>query len=137
MVFRIVRGACWALVWLVALGCVAWAFGALHCDFPVWKNAAAWTFVALVLAAVIFSPGRILLNGKGDEMMYERGTIETGGLPFAELKKRALIDAAAKAAGDSPDFSRLIREGRPGFASPSGCAGDNKTRAQIGPLDQH
>lgn len=59
---------------------------------------------------------RILLNGKGDEMMYERGLIVTGGLPFAELKKRALIDAAAKAAGDSPDFSRLIREGRPGFS---------------------
>lgn len=48
-------------------------------------------------------------------MMYERGTIDTAGLPFDELKKRALIDDAAKAAGDSPDFSHLIRKGRPGF----------------------
>lgn len=69
---------------------------------------------------------RILLNGKGDEMMYECGTIETGGLPFSELKKRALIDDAAKAAGDSPDFSRLIREGRPGFVVPLSATGETK-----------
>src|SRR4029077_20650797 len=35
---------------------------------------------------------RILLNGKGDELMYERHVIVTGGLPFAELKTRSLID---------------------------------------------
>ena len=29
---------------------------------------------------------RILLNGKGDELMFERGALATGGLPFAELK---------------------------------------------------
>jgi len=56
---------------------------------------------------------RILLNGKGDELMYERHFIVTGGLPFAELKARSLIDTRARAANDSPDFSRLIREGLP------------------------
>jgi Domain of unknown function (DUF4105) len=56
---------------------------------------------------------RILLNGKGDEMMYERHLLVTGGLPFAELKARSLIDARAKAANDSPDFSKLIRVGMP------------------------
>lgn len=339
LLVRILRGACWAFAWLVALGCTAWAFGALHFDFPVWKSATAWTFVVIVLAAVVFLRGawrklgavflgfvlvliwwrtlqptndadwqpdvaqpawadingdeitlhnvrncdyrsntdytakwetrtvrlsqitgvdiaidywgspwiahpivsfqfadslpvcfsietrvkngqayspigglyrsyeliyivsgerdvirlrtnyrnediylyrmtftaeqarerfleylrvlnelrerprwyneittncttsiraqtpkgqrlpldwRILLNGKGDEMMYERGTIETGGLPFAELKKRALIDDAAKAAGDSPDFSRLIRKDRPGFTALSGAMGETK-----------
>jgi hypothetical protein len=29
---------------------------------------------------------RILLNGKGDEMLFERGALATGGLGFAELK---------------------------------------------------
>jgi hypothetical protein len=58
---------------------------------------------------------RILLNGKGDELMYERHTIATAGLPFAELKQRALIDSAAKLANDASDFSRRIRENRPGF----------------------
>jgi len=58
---------------------------------------------------------RILLNGKGDELMFERGTIAAVDLPFAELKTRALIDPAAQAADDAPDFSRRIRENRPGF----------------------
>ena len=58
---------------------------------------------------------RILLNGKGDELMFERGALATEGLPFAELKTRALINAAAKAADATPDFSRLIRTGLPGF----------------------
>lgn len=58
---------------------------------------------------------RLLANGKGDEMMYERGQIVTAGLPFADLKRRAHINESARAATASPDFSRLIRQGRPGF----------------------
>ncbi len=58
---------------------------------------------------------RLLVNGKGDELMYERKAILTDGLPFDELRKRALINTAARAANDSPDFSELIRTDRPGF----------------------
>jgi hypothetical protein len=61
---------------------------------------------------------RILLNGKGDELMYERHFIVSDGLPFAELKSRSLIDTRARAANDSPDFSQLIRVGLPGLAQP-------------------
>lgn len=61
---------------------------------------------------------RILVNGKGDEMLYERKAIRTAGLPFAELKQRVHINAAARAANDSPDFSKLIRAGVPGMDSP-------------------
>jgi hypothetical protein len=61
---------------------------------------------------------RILLNGKGDELLYEDRALVTGGLPFAELKSRSLIDTRARAANDFPDFSKLIREGLP-FAVPS------------------
>jgi hypothetical protein len=56
---------------------------------------------------------RMLLNGKADEMLYERHAIATGGLPFAELKKRSLINTHAIAADRDPDFSHLIREGLP------------------------
>jgi hypothetical protein len=56
---------------------------------------------------------RILLNGKGDELMYERHLIVTGGFPFAELKAHSLINARAKAADASSDFSQLIRVGLP------------------------
>jgi hypothetical protein len=56
---------------------------------------------------------RILLNGKADELLYEHGALMTGGLPFAELKAQSLINARAKAADASPDFSELIRVGLP------------------------
>jgi hypothetical protein len=58
---------------------------------------------------------RLLVNGKADELMYERKTIETGSLPFVELKRRALINSAAQAANHAADFSTRIREGRPGM----------------------
>src|SRR5947208_4216164 len=56
---------------------------------------------------------RILLNGKGDELLYQDRALVTGGLPFAELKAQSLINARAKAADASPDFSELIRVGMP------------------------
>jgi len=56
---------------------------------------------------------RLLLNGKADEMLYERHNVATGGLLFAELKERSLINQRARAADQDPDFSRLIREGLP------------------------
>jgi hypothetical protein len=58
---------------------------------------------------------RMLLNGKSDEMLFERQTIATGALPFEELKKRVLINPVAQAVGDSANFSSQIRKGRPGF----------------------
>ncbi|RYD19823.1 MAG: DUF4105 domain-containing protein, partial [Verrucomicrobiaceae bacterium] len=58
---------------------------------------------------------RILLNGKGDEMLYERGALVTAGLPFAELKRRSLVNDAARAADTDPDFSTRIRANGPSF----------------------
>ena len=57
---------------------------------------------------------RILLNGYIDQMAYDEGRL-AGNLPFDELKRRAHINAAAKAADQAPDFSRRIRLDRPGF----------------------
>lgn len=56
---------------------------------------------------------RIIVNGFLDEMMYERGTVDTT-LPFAELKQRSYINHAAQAADKNLDFSRQIRKGVPG-----------------------
>ena len=58
---------------------------------------------------------QFLLNGTLDALMYDRGRLVTGGLPFPELKQREHINAAGHAAGNSPDFSALIRVGRVGF----------------------
>ena len=48
---------------------------------------------------------RILLNGKGDELLYERGFIDRS-LPFGELKARSLVNPQAKAAGAPRLISR-------------------------------
>lgn len=57
---------------------------------------------------------RLLLNGKGDEYAYEQGRLKSK-LPFKEFKSQAHINAAARAADQSAEFSRLVREGREGF----------------------
>ena len=56
---------------------------------------------------------RILVNGRGDELLYERERIDTS-MPFPELKKRSDITEKAKAADDALDFSARIRVGLPG-----------------------
>jgi hypothetical protein len=56
----------------------------------------------------------VLLNGRAPEMLYRGGNF-AGHLPFAELKEQALINPAANALDDSPDFSRRIRLNRAGF----------------------
>ena len=53
---------------------------------------------------------RILMNGYVDELLYERGIIDTSR-PFAEVKASSLIDARARAADHDPAFSRRIRDG--------------------------
>ncbi len=58
---------------------------------------------------------RMLANGYGDEMLYERGRIATN-LPFAELKTRSHINDRARTADKEADFSRLIRQGVPNIA---------------------
>jgi Domain of unknown function (DUF4105) len=71
--------------------------------------------------AVATAPGkpppwdwRILINGFADQMLYERGDF-AGQLPFADLRRQALINEKAKAADHDPEFSRRIRESLVGF----------------------
>ena len=52
---------------------------------------------------------RTLLNGQGDEMLFERGQLVDGGLTFSELKARSLINERARTALDAPDLSNRIR----------------------------
>ena len=57
---------------------------------------------------------RMLVNGYGNEMLYERGAIMTN-LPLAELKRRSHVNARARAGDQSTEFSQLIRQGLPGI----------------------
>jgi hypothetical protein len=64
-----------------------------------------------------FDP-RVLFSGEADEMLYEHGLL-AGSLPFAELRAQSRINPTARASGNSPDFSQVIRAGRAGFDSPA------------------
>ncbi len=99
--------------------------GANHLrDHPEWYNAltnnCTTNIVPYVADARKIKPRfdyRVLLNGKADEMMFERGDLVTDNLSLAQLKEKAHINPAAQAADNAPDFSRRIREGRPGFGT--------------------
>jgi hypothetical protein len=56
---------------------------------------------------------RVIVNGYADQMLYERGRLDTS-LSFAELKKRSLINARAREASET-NFSHEIRRGLPGI----------------------
>jgi hypothetical protein len=85
---------------------------------PKWYNAVKYnctTSIRMQRAAADRAPWdwRMLVNGHGDKLLYERGSIATN-LPLAELKERAHINARARAADKDDDFSRQIRQGVPG-----------------------
>ena len=55
---------------------------------------------------------RHLLNGLVDSYLYHSGRVDTT-LPFDELRRRSLINEAARAADGAPDFSQRIRASLP------------------------
>jgi hypothetical protein len=90
---------------------------------PRWYNAFTHNCTTTIRRHVQnVSPGRpfnwrILLNGRLDELGYQRRSIDTS-LPFAELKARSNITERAKAANGASDFSLRIRAGLPGQRGP-------------------
>jgi hypothetical protein len=89
---------------------------------PEWYNALTrncTTTLDTQIAADVKNPQpwnyQLLLNGTLDELLYDRGRLVTGGLPFPELKEREHINAAGQASDNSPDWSALIRVGLIGF----------------------
>lgn len=85
---------------------------------PAWYNALTENCTTTIFVHVKTLVGhipfdwQILLNGYLDELLYEKGVLDTS-LPLAELRERCDITAASKAAGDSADYSALIRAGLP------------------------
>lgn len=55
----------------------------------------------------------MLVNGKLDELGYERGSVDTS-LPFEVLRERSLISDRSKQIPEGADYSAWIREGLPG-----------------------
>lgn len=53
---------------------------------------------------------KLLASGYVPAYLYEQGRLSGSERPFASLQHDALINGKAQAAGDSPEFSRLIRQ---------------------------
>ena len=87
-------------------------------DHPQWYNALTQNCTTTIRghAQRVGAGGRLdwrlLANGHLDELLYERGQIDTD-LSFDDLRNRNNITKAAKAADDSLDFSARIRDGLP------------------------
>jgi Domain of unknown function (DUF4105) len=87
-------------------------------DHPEWYNAVTQNCTTTIrghvqnIGAGRRLDWRLFANGHVDELLYERGQIDTE-IPFAELRTRSNIIERAKAAGISPDFSGRIRQGLP------------------------
>ena len=56
---------------------------------------------------------KVLASGHVPEFLFEQGRLASGGPDFAEIQRRALVNARAQAAGTAEDFSRRIRDVTP------------------------
>jgi hypothetical protein len=65
---------------------------------------------------------RLLVNGYLDQLLWEKGSVNNS-IPFEELRAKSRINERALAAGSSPDYARLIREGLPPRPPPRAEAG--------------
>ena len=87
-------------------------------DHPQWYNALTQNCTTAIRSHAQYAGAggrldwRLLANGHLDQLLYERGQIDTD-LPFDDLRNRSNITERAKAADDSPDFSARIRQGLP------------------------
>jgi hypothetical protein len=72
-----------------------------NCTIDIWYN-------TLVNAEHIPFSWKILASGYLPEYLYQAGRLDTS-VPFAELQRRAHVNARARAADAAADFSRRIR----------------------------
>ena len=72
-----------------------------NCTTDIWLN-------SLVNQGHLPFSWKILLSGYVPEYLYESGRLSSQ-LPFDQLQRQALINPAAQAADQSPDFSQRIR----------------------------
>jgi hypothetical protein len=88
-------------------------------DRPQWYNTLTTNCTTAIWMHARVNPGhaplswKILASGYVPEYLHEIGRLGTG-LPFAELQRRAHVNARARVADKAADFSRQIRAGLPG-----------------------
>ena len=87
-------------------------------EHPEFYNTLTTNCTTAILMNTRVNPGslpfswKVLLSGYTPAYVYEAGRMDQS-LPFEELKRRSLVNAAAQAADQAPDFSRRIRAALP------------------------
>jgi len=90
---------------------------------PAWYNALTTNCTTTIRLHAVDSgldnpwDWRILANGRVDEVLYERGRVQSN-MPFEELRRRSDVTAAAHDAYGSDDFSARIRVDLPARPQP-------------------
>jgi hypothetical protein len=93
-------------------------------DRPEFYNTLTTNCTTAILMNTRVNPGslplswKVLVSGYAPEYVYNMGRLDQT-LPFEELRRRSLVNKAAQAADQAPDFSRRIRAGLPA-PGPSG-----------------
>jgi hypothetical protein len=87
---------------------------------PRWYHAITTNCTTAIRGVVHREPmpwdWRLLVNGFGDQMLFERGRLVHDGLDFPSLKAKARVELPrAEKMPEADDFSNAIRVGRPGF----------------------
>jgi hypothetical protein len=101
-----------------------------NCTTDIWAN-------TRVNANHLPFSWKILASGYVPEYLYESGVLDTK-LPFAELQRRAHVNARAQASDQAADFSRRIRDSSsmetsiPSGRAAEGAASGASGSAQIG-----
>jgi hypothetical protein len=86
---------------------------------PAFYNSLTTNCTTTIWTHSLVNPGhvpfswKILASGYVPQYLYELGRLEDGGLPFAELQRRALVNPRAQQADGAEDFSVRIRQGLP------------------------
>jgi Domain of unknown function (DUF4105) len=87
-------------------------------EHPEFYNTLTTNCTTAILMNTRVNPGslpfswKVLLSGYTPAYVYEAGRMDQS-LPFEELKRRSLVNVAAQAADQAPDFSRRIRAALP------------------------
>jgi hypothetical protein len=77
-----------------------------NCTTTIWMH-------SLINAGHVPFSWKILASGYVPQYLYEQGRLVDGGLSFAELQQRALVNPRAQQADTAADFSSRIRQGLP------------------------
>lgn len=86
---------------------------------PAFYNSLSTNCTTTIWTHSLVNPGhvpfswKVLASGYVPQYLYEQGRLVDGGLPFAELQARALVNPRAQQADSAADFSTLIRQGLP------------------------